>query len=86
MLKYAKDAGLNPSDDEAGLLAKLRDLAESGKYPVATVPDGSLGAWTFEYPPDVERVWNLLERLEVALGSTGKPTLPQLDLRRLCRG
>ena len=85
MLKYAQDASIATTPDESDLLQKLRDVIESGKYPVAKAPDKSMGAWTFEYPRDVERLWAILERLEEALRATGKPCLGHLDLRRLCR-
>lgn len=86
MLKYATDARLDLSADDTQLLLKLRDLVESGKYPIAKSPTDGRRAWTFEYPRDVERVFSMLERLEGALRATGKPTLVELDLRRICRG
>ena|SRR2546425_4001880 len=81
----AKKAGLALAAEERDLLEHLRDMMESGKYPVAMGPGKNPGAWRFDYPRDVDRVWSMLERLEDALRKTGKPCLPPTDLRRRYR-
>ena len=81
LLEYARDARLELTAELAEFLQRLSHVAYGGRYPTARVAGESLGAWTLNYPADVERVWSLLEQLESALRSTGTPCLPAVDLR-----
>ena len=80
LLEYARDARLELTPEVAELLQRLSHVAYAGKYPIAAARESS-GAWTLDYPADVERVWNVLEQLESVLRSTGTPCLPAVDLR-----
>jgi hypothetical protein len=82
---FARDAGISLTKNEQHLLRQLQDSLEAGKYPIATAPEKSHRAYMFSYPCDLDRVWSMLERLEMVLSETGKPTLPKVNLRRLCR-
>ena len=81
LLEYAVEARLELTPEVAGLLQRLSHVAYAGRYPIARVAGESPGAWTLNYPADVERVWNVLEQLESVLRSTGTPCLPAVDLR-----
>lgn len=85
LVKYAEDAKIDLTPDGRELLIKLRDLLEAGKYPVAKTPERSRGAWVFEYPRDLERVWAMLELLEDHLRATGVHCFPKFDIRGFCR-
>jgi hypothetical protein len=81
LLEYAMDAGLELTAEREEFLQRLSHLLYAGRYPIAKAAGESPGAWTLEYPADVERVWSLLEHLESVLRSTGTPCLPEADLR-----
>jgi hypothetical protein len=97
LVSHADRAKLLPSADETTLLERLTEFIEAGRYPVPKgekVPNGgkvpkakkaARHAWTFYYPRDVERVWALLEHLEVELRATGQAkghaVLPETNLR-----
>ena len=85
LAQHAEAAGVVMTADERDLLTRLGDMIEAGKYPVATAPGRSPGAWRFSYPTDVDRTFAMLERLEDSLRATGKPCLPRADLRRRYR-
>jgi hypothetical protein len=81
LLEYARDAGLELTVDATELLRRLSHVLYAGRYPVARTEGEDPGAWTLNYPADVERLWSLLEHLESVLRSTGTPCLPAVDLR-----
>jgi hypothetical protein len=81
LLDHASKAGVRLSADETGLLRRLRDFIEAGRYPVPAAEGGTPDAWRFNFPRDVDSVWLFLERLESDLMGTGHPVLPPTDLR-----
>lgn len=83
MIGFAQDAGLTLTMPDSDFLQKLRDLIESGKYPIAKSPSSNKGAWVFSYPADLEHVRAILEQFEEALRSTGKPCLVKVDLSQI---
>jgi hypothetical protein len=81
LVHHAERAGLALADDEKKLLEQLRAFAEAGRHPVARIPGTQTDALQLEYPRDVQRVWAMLERLEVVLHETGTPCLPTVEVR-----
>lgn len=81
LVRHASDLGISITSDQEALLRHLRDLAESGKYPVAKSPGAHVTAWQLRFPKDVEEVWSLLEHLEDLLIASGCPTLPKWNCR-----
>jgi hypothetical protein len=81
LLEYARAADLELTPEVAELLQRLSHVMYAGRYPTASEAGSSPGAWTLDYPADVERVWSVLEQLESVLRSTGTPCLPAVDLR-----
>jgi hypothetical protein len=85
LLALADDAKLAMTSDERALLAKLKDVLEAGKYPIAKRADQGAGAWIFEHPGDPDRILDLLTRLQNDLGATGAPCFLRQDIRLLGR-
>lgn len=81
LLQYAREVGLDPPAEVEELLQHLSHVMYAGRYPAPRAPGKTPGAWTLEYPADVERIWSLLDQLEELLRSTGAPCLPAVDLR-----
>jgi hypothetical protein len=81
LVEYARDVDMEPSPEAEELLRQLSHVMYGGGYPVPRPAGEHPGAWTLEYPADVERIWTLLDQLEGLLRSTGAPCLPAVDLR-----
>lgn len=80
LVEYARDAGLQLTSELELFLQRLSHVRYAGRYPSAGSGEG-VGAWTLDYPADVERVWLLLEELESLLEATGAACLPPTDMR-----
>ena len=81
LVRHANEAGISSTSSQESLLSHLRDLIESGKYPVAKTPTKNSTAWHLRFPEDVEDVWSLLEYLEDVLIASGQPVLPKWNFR-----
>jgi hypothetical protein len=81
LVRHAAAARLQVSDEQKVLLEHLRDLIESGKYPVAKQAAGNPTALHLRFPQDMQDAWSLLEYLEAELLESHCPLLPKFDFR-----
>jgi hypothetical protein len=81
LVGHAKEAGVAVTPEQEELLNHLRDLIESGKYPVAKTPTANPTAWHLRFPEDVEEVLSLLEYLDTLLVGSSLPTMPKWNFR-----
>lgn len=85
LLGLAGRAGLKLCSHESDLLVRMRDFVETGKYPVGKAAGVGKGSQWFAHPDDLQHTWNVLQTLDDAVRAARKPSLPEIDVKALCR-